>query len=111
MMFGRADTHPFYGAPLLILISSKKPMPNMENVAYSNAVIMSHNISLLAATHLNIGSCYIWWATAAISKNEELLKELSLPEGFILCCAVCLGKIIEVFEHKEIPNRISKSYL
>ena len=109
-MFGKPDMHPLYGAPTMILISSKELPAHMANVMYSNAAIMSHNISL-AATELNIGSCYIWGATATLSKNEELLNELNLPEGFIPCCAVILGKTNETFEEKEIPNRISKSYL
>ena len=59
----------------------------MENVMYSNAAIMSHNIAL-AATALNIGSCYIWGATAAISKDEEILnnyiQQFSTPRGIQL---------------------------
>ena len=93
-----------------IIISSKLYAPHMANVMYSNAAIMSHNISL-AATELNIGSCYIWGATAAISNNSEILEELNIPEGFIPCCAVCLGKTNEVFEGKEIPNRISMNVI
>lgn len=108
-MFNRPDHHPLYGAPLFILISSKN-MPNMENVMYSNAAIMSHNISL-AATSLNIGSCYIWGATAAISHNNDILSKLNLPEGFVPCCGVILGKTTEIFDEKEIPNRISKTFI
>ena len=107
--FNNYDRKRLYEAPMLIIISSKY-MPNMENVMYSNAAIMSHNISL-AATELNIGSCYIWGATAAISRNEELLKEFNLPQGFVVCCGVILGKTDEVYEIKEIPDRISKSYI
>ena len=40
----------------------------MENVMYSNAAIMLHNIAL-AATSLGIGSCYICGATAALSTD------------------------------------------
>ena len=109
-MFGKEDFHPLYGAPTLILISSKQTMPHMANVMYSNAAIMSHNISL-AATELNIGSCYIWGATASISDNETIIKELNLPDGFVPCCAVCLGKTNEIFEEREIPNRISKTFI
>ena len=108
-LFNNTDIKRLYGAPMFILISSKN-MPNMQNVMYSNAAIMSHNISL-AATSLNIGSCYIWGATAAISKDSEFLKELNLPEDFIPCCGVILGKTNETFDEREIPNRIAKSYI
>ena len=108
-LFKREDYHPLYGAPMLILISSKK-LENMENVMYSNAAIMSHNIAL-AATSLNIGSCYIWGATTALSKDEEILKELNLPNNFVPCCAVCLGKTNEMYLDKEIPERYSKSFI
>ena len=108
-LFKREDYHPLYGAPMLILISSKK-LENMENVMYSNAAIMSHNIAL-AATSLNIGSCYIWGATAALAKNEEILKELNLPDNFIPCCAVCLGKTSELYLDQDIPERYSKSFI
>ena len=106
-MFNKPGVHPLYGAPTMILISSRK---SIENVMYSNAAIMSHNISL-AATSLNIGSCYIWGAVAAISNNEEILNLLNLPENFIPCCSVILGKTTEQYEEKEIPNRISKAFI
>lgn len=108
-MFGKPDMHPLYNAPTLILVSSKEPAPMMENVAYSNAAIMVHNMAL-AATELGVGSCYIWGAVAAASHNPEILAELKLPEGFIPCCAICLGKTDEKYELKEIPaNRIAQT--
>ena len=83
----RPNAKPLYDAPTMILISSRKYPDEMINVMYSNAAIMSHNISL-AATELNIGSCYIWGAIRAILNSEEVLKELNLPEGFVPCCSV-----------------------
>ena len=109
-MFGKPDMNPLYNAPTLIVISSKKFPDHMANVMYSNAAIMSHNIAL-AATSLNIGSCYIWGLIAAISNNEEIIKELNLPDGFIPCCAVILGKTTEEYNKKDIPERISKTYI
>lgn len=110
MMFGKPDMHPLYGAPTLIVISSKKAAPHMENVMYSNAAIMSHNIALAAAS-LNIGSCYIWGAIAALSNNPEIVGLLNLPEGFIPCCSVILGKTTEEYAEKEIPERISRNFI
>ena len=108
-MFGKPEMHPLYNAPMLVLVSSKEPAPMMENVVYSNAAIMVHNMAL-AATELGVGSCYIWGAVAAASHNPEILAELKLPEGFIPCCAICLGKTEENYELKEIPaNRIAQT--
>ena len=110
-MFGDPAMHPLYNAPTLILVSSKKPAPMMENVAYSNAAIMVHNMAL-AATELGVGSCYIWGAVAAASYNPEILAELKLPEDFIPCCAICLGKTEETYELREIPaNKIAQTTL
>ena len=108
-MFGKPDMHPLYGAPTLILVSSQKPASMMENVAFSNAAIMAHNMAL-AATELGVGTCYIWGATAAMGRNPEILAELKLPEGFVPCCAMCFGKTDAVYEAREIPeNKIAKS--
>lgn len=110
-MFGKPDIHPLYNAPMLILVSSKEPAPMMANVAYSNAAIMVHTMAL-AATDLGVGSCYIWGAIAAANNNPEILAELNLPEGFIPCCALCLGKTQETYTPREIPSdRIARTVL
>lgn len=110
-MFGKPDMHPLYGAPTLILVSSRKPAPMMENVAYSNAAIMAHNMAL-AATELGVGTCYIWGAVAAMGRNPEVLEELKLPEGFIPCCAMCFGKTDAAYEVREIPkNKIARTVI
>ena len=107
-MFGKPDMHPLYGAPTLILVSSRKPAPMMENVTYSNAAIMAHNMAL-AATELGVGTCYIWGATAAMSRNPEVLAELKLPEGFMPCCAMCFGKTDDSYKLRDIPaDKIAK---
>ena len=110
-MFGKPDMHPLYGAPTLILVSSRNPAPMMENVAYSNAAIMAHNMAL-AATELGVGTCYIWGATAAMGRNPEVLTELKLPEGFMPCCAMCFGKTDVAYDCREIPeNKIGRTII
>lgn len=110
-MFGKEDIHPLYGAPTLILVSSKKPEPNMENVIYSNAAIMAHNM-VLAATQAGIGACYIWGATMAIAKSEDILNQINLPKDFIPCCSVALGKTTLEYKLRDIDeNKISKSFI
>ena len=66
----------------------------------------------LAATELGVGSCYIWGATAALSRNAEILAKLNLPEDFIPCCAIALGKTDCTYEMRDIPeNKIAKTII
>lgn len=110
-MFGKPDMRPLYGAPTLILVSSKQPAPMMENVAYSNAAIMVHNM-VLAATELGVGACYIWGAIAAISGSAEIMKELALPDDFVPCCAAAFGKTEYVYETRDIPaDKIATGFI
>ncbi|MGN0711766.1 MAG: nitroreductase family protein [Anaerovoracaceae bacterium] len=104
------DTPMLYGAPMLIVVSSKVPPAPNDNTAYSNAAIMAHNMAL-EAVELGLGVCHIWGAVFAMNNSEELLKKMDLPEGYIPCCAVCLGKTDEKYVMREIPeNRIKISY-
>ena len=110
-MFGKPDIHPLYGAPTLILVSSRKPAQGMENVVFSNAAIMAQNMAL-AATALGVGTCHIWGAVAAMRGNSELIAALNLPEEFIPCCAMCFGKTDIPYEFREIPeDKISKTII
>lgn len=110
-MFGDSNTRTLYGAPMLIIVSSKKPEENAfaENVAYSNAAIIAHNMSL-EATDLGVGSCYIWGAIAALATAPDIVAELNLPDGFIPCCAVVFGDTQENYESRDIRlDRISQN--
>lgn len=107
--FQNPDMHPLYHAPALILVSTKKPEKNMENVAYSNAAIIVENMAI-AATALNLGACHIWGAVAALSSDGELVSKLGLPEGYVPCCGLTVGKTDEAYSEREIPSdRISKN--
>lgn len=110
-MFGKPDMHPLYNVPTLVVISSKNLGEAMANVSHSNCAIIAHNMAL-TATELGIGSVYIWGATMALSKDEELVQELNLPKDFFPCCALGLGKTNEKYEEREIPkNRISQNII
>lgn len=100
------DIAMLYGAPTLILVSSKMAdIPN-DNNAYSNAAIIAHNMAL-EAVELGLGACCIWGAVFAMNQSEEILQELKLPEGYVPCCAISVGKTEEKYEMRDIPeNRI-----
>lgn len=108
---GEPDLHPFYGVPTVILVSSVMPAAPMNNVKYSNAAIVVHNMAI-AATELGVGACHIWGATGVLDGNAELIRELKVPEGMVPCCAIALGKTDEKYIIREIPdNRIKTEYI
>ena len=106
----RPNANPIYGAPTLILVSYVKPEPARENLTYSNAAIVAHNMAL-AATELGLGVCYIWGVPKALLSAPELMAELGVPEGHIPCCSITLGKTDYVYTRREIPDRISKNII
>jgi len=108
--FQNPEIHPLYNAPVYIVVSAKLSNP-ADNVGYSNCAIVVENMAL-AAVEMGLGACHIWGATIALSQNEDLLKELNLPEGFTPCCGIILGKTEEVYTEREIPeNRIQTAYI
>ncbi len=108
--FGNPSINPLYDAPVYILVSAKLASPE-DNVGFSNCATIVENMAL-AATELGIGACHIWGATIALSQKEEILKELSLPEGFTPCCGIILGKTEEIYTQREIPEqRIVTDYI
>ena len=98
---GNPDAHPFYGAPMVILVSSVVPEAPLDNVAYSNAAILVQNMAL-AAVELGLGSCHIWGAVRTLNTRPDLLAELPLPEGMQPCCAIILGKTAECYSLREV---------
>ncbi len=96
--FGRPETHPLYGASMLIVVSS-----SLEgNVGSANTAAVIQNMSL-AAVEEGLGSCYIYGATAAMAENRELLAKLKLPEGFFPTGSILLGETDEPYAAREIP--------
>ena len=111
VMMEQPDAVPLYGAPTLIIVSSTLPGGARDNVAYSNAACIVENIAL-EAVELGIGTCHIWGAIRALNADQELVKELNLPEEYVPCCAVILGHTDEAYELREIPmDRIRTEYL
>ena len=106
VQLGKEDYHPLYGAPVLLIFSSVFPGILTDNSSYSNCAILSQNAAL-AATALGLGACHIWGAIRALNKEPDLLAELNLPEGFLPCCAIALGKTAETYVERDVQdNRI-----
>ncbi len=109
--FGDPSRLPLYGAPCLILVSTPIPDPAAGNVSYSNAAVITENMSL-TATDIGLGSCLIWGAVAALNQTPELVAKLNLPEGHTVCCGIVIGETTDELTEREIPaDRISVTYL
>ncbi len=104
----KVDNRSFlYGAPELIIVSTSAT----DNVGYSNAAIIAHDMSL-AAVDAGVGVCHIWGCTMALAANKELVAKLGIPEGFTPACAVAVGKTNEAYTEREIPeNRIATNVI
>lgn len=82
------DSDPLYGAPTIVLVSSKEPIA--PGVDYTNAGAVIQNM-LLAATDKGIGSVLIWGTALAVGAVDELRKALAIPDGFNPVCSAALG--------------------
>ncbi len=88
-----------YNAPELIIVSTSAT----DNVGYSNAAIIAHNMAL-AAVDEGVGVCHIWGCIMALTKNNELVAKLGIPDGFTPACAVAVGKTSESYTERSIPE-------
>lgn len=105
------DGHPLYGAPTLILVSTKEEAPIPVTTDYSNAAVLLENMAL-AAVDLGIGHCLIWGTIAGLNQRPDLVEKLKLPEGFRPSCGIVIGKTEDVYETRDIPlDRISVNYV
>lgn len=98
-IFGRPDGHPLYGAPMLIVVSS-----NAEgNVASANVADVLENMSL-AAVEEGVGSCLIYGALSIVSKDDDIVAAMKLPEGFKPVGSIVLGQTDDAYAPREIPD-------
>ena len=109
--FFKSNNHePLYGAPVYFVVSTKLKEGD-NNVPYSNAATVVENMAL-EAVNLNLGTCHIWGATAALAKNATLVKELDIPEDFTPVCGLVVGMIDEEYVERNLPkDRIKVNYV
>ena len=76
-----------FGAPTMIFVSSKPTM--MPGLEYANTACILENMSI-AATSLGIDNIIWGGAAVAVAQNDELQKDLEIPEGYkpILCISL-----------------------
>lgn len=77
---------PLYGSPVLFLLTAPKDAP--YNTA--SASCAATNITI-AATALELGSCYVISPLLGLNGNSELSGKIGIPEGFSPICGVLVG--------------------
>lgn len=93
LLMGRAageGYRPLYGAPVLFLFSG--PNGNPYNTANTSCAAMN---MLIAATALELGSCYIVAPLLGIKGNNQLTEKIGIPFGFFPLCGVVAGYTAE----------------
>ncbi|HHU88586.1 MAG: nitroreductase family protein [Sphaerochaetaceae bacterium] len=85
----QANFSPFHNAPTVIFVSSTDSLYSIADCA--NAC---QNMTL-AATALNLGSCYIGSFVQGLKhpKGRDLVKKFELPEGYSPLFAVAIGTV------------------
>lgn len=85
------DRDIIYGAPALIIVSCPSSLPGIPEMNAACVVEMM----ALEATSLGLGNIYLYGVTAALAKNEDWKKTLSIPEGHTPLSALALGYGVE----------------
>ncbi len=83
------DYEPLYGAPVLVLLSAPSDSP----MGTINTALAAENM-LLEATELGLGSCFLMTPARALNgeKNQDLAKKAGIPDGYVVHCAVIVGR-------------------
>lgn len=95
---------PLFNAPLFIIFSSSKDISSK----YEDAGCVLENISL-AATNLNLGSCYIRGLVNNLSDDANYIRKLNLDEGYFPVSGIVIGHIegeLIAKDHNILTNRI-----
>lgn len=80
---------PLYGAPVLIVLSSKPTVYSQINTACSATNMVN------AATALGLGSCFIVSPTLVLQGDDEYSRKIGIPEGNKPLCCVLIGYVGE----------------
>ena len=87
---------PLFNAPLFIIFSSSKDITSK----YEDAGCVLENIAL-AATSLNLGSCYIRGLVNNLGKEAKYIDKLKLDEGYYPVSGIIVGHSEDELKGKD----------
>lgn len=95
------DYDVLYGAPTMIVFSINDP--GNEKVTAADPGFILENMSLAAAEE-GVGQCVIYGGTVALDANEDLKRELGIPEGYTALGSMVLGQTEQGYAPRDIPE-------
>ena len=102
--FTGKDSDALYNAPVFIIFSSNK-----DNTSkYEDAGCVLENIAL-AATNLNLGSCYIRGLVNKLGNEAKYIDKLMLDRGYYSVSGIIVGHSEDELkgkDHKILTNHI-----
>ena len=105
--FTSKDSDALYNAPVFIIFSSNK-----DNTSkYEDAGCVLENIAL-AATNLNLGSCYIRGLVNKLGNEAKYIDKLMLDRGYYPVSGIIVGHSEDELkgkDHKILTNHISQN--
>ena len=107
--FGDPAMDPFYGASTLILASCVEAAAT--TVGLANSACMVENMHL-AATNLGLASVYLYGFIHTIAKNDEIVRALGVPKGFVPVAALAVGHTDKTLaERPLVTDKIQTSFV
>lgn len=98
---GMKNTIALFHTPTLIIVAAKRNIENIRDGLYCTAGCMVENMAL-AATELELGNVYLMGVTVALNYNEELKKQVGIPEDYEAVSALAIGKTDVAFTKRDL---------
>ena len=95
---------PLYGAPLLILFSAPDGPYGMANASCAATSVC------IAATALDLGSCYVVTPTLALAEDAILRQKAGISEGYTTFCGVLAGYAAGDAFSAQRPQNVRVNY-
>ena len=100
--FTGKESDALYNAPVFIIFSSSKD----TSIRFEDAGCVLENIAL-AATSIDLGSCYIRGLVNALGKNGKYIERLKLEEGYYPVSGIIIGHSQDEIKGKDHSIKIN----
>lgn len=105
------NANPTYGAPTLIIVSTKLDNDEISPISVANAAGIVENMHL-TATDLGLASIFLFGFVRALNIQNQLGPAINLPKGWAPVAALGVGHAVsELKERKLALGKIRTEYI